>query len=92
MLLDVITRIKLLRSSGSAALHYGEAQGTTTTRDFVHKVSNTLKELRESKVTLKILEKAGIGSDKFRKPLIEESGELSAISATMILNKKKGLS
>jgi four helix bundle protein len=80
---------QLLRSSGSAALHYGEAQGTTTTNDFIHKVSNTLKELRESRVTLKILDTAVYGSDKLRKPLHEESMELSAISATMILNKKR---
>lgn len=31
---------QMLRSSGTAALHYGEAQGTITVKDFVHKVAN----------------------------------------------------
>ena len=80
---------QLLRSSGSAALHYGEAQGTITDRDFIHKSGNTLNELRETRVSLKILDKASYGNSDMRKILIQESGELSAISATMILNKKR---
>ena len=80
---------QILRSSGSAALHYGEAQGTTTDPDFIHKVSNVLKELRETRVSLKILNLASYGKSELRVLLIEESGELSAISAKMILNKKR---
>lgn len=80
---------QLLRSTGSAALHYGEAQGTTTDRDFVNKMSGVLKELRETLVSLKILNKVEFGDADFRTQLINESIELSAISAKMILNKKK---
>ncbi|HLF65677.1 MAG TPA: four helix bundle protein [Saprospiraceae bacterium] len=80
---------QILRSSGSAALHYGEAQGTTTGPDFIHKVSNVLKELRETRVSLKILNHASYGKHEQRASLIQESGELAAISAKMILNKKK---
>ena len=44
---------QLLRASGSAALHYGEAQGTNTIRDFIYKVSGTLKELKECSLSEK---------------------------------------
>jgi four helix bundle protein len=30
---------RLIRSSGSSALNYGEAQGTQTTKDFIHKAA-----------------------------------------------------
>jgi len=52
---------QLIRSSGSAALNYGEAQGTITNNDFIFKVSLTVKELKESRNSLKILDhiKAG---------------------------------
>ena len=80
---------QIMRSSGSSALHYGEAQGTTTEKDFIHKMSNVLKELKETKVSLKILNHVRYGDDSQRKWLLNESAELAAISAKMILNKKK---
>lgn len=79
---------QILRSSGSSALNYGEAQGTTTSKDFVHKMSFVLKELKETKVALKILNHAKYGEENRQKNLLKESGELAAISARMILNKK----
>jgi four helix bundle protein len=79
---------QILRSSGSAALHYGEAQGTFTDRDFIYKSSNTLKELKETRVSLKILENVRYGDPELRTLLLAEVKELCAISAKMILNKK----
>ncbi|WP_209401459.1 four helix bundle protein [Pseudozobellia sp. WGM2] len=46
---------QLLRSGGSAALNFGEPQGTHTNKDYIHKASISLKELKESRVNLKIL-------------------------------------
>ena len=80
---------QILRSSGSAALNYGEAQGTVTSKDFIHKMSIVLKELKETKVALKILNYAKIGEDKRRAYLQKAAEELAAISARMILNKKR---
>ncbi|MEM9847978.1 MAG: four helix bundle protein [Bacteroidota bacterium] len=57
---------QMLRSSGSSALNYGEAQGTITDKDFIHKMSLVLEELRETKVTLKILGFAKIGTETKR--------------------------
>ncbi len=52
---------QLLRSSGSAALNFGEAQGTKTNKDYISKASIALKELKETRVNLKILTKAKYG-------------------------------
>lgn len=79
---------QILRSSGSAALNYGEAQGANTDRDFIHKMSLVLKELKETRVALKILNYANVGDFKKRNLMLKESTELMAISAKMILNKK----
>ena len=46
---------QIMRSSGSSALNFGEAQGTNTDRDYINKASISLKELKESRVNLKIL-------------------------------------
>ncbi len=79
---------QILRSSGSAALNYGEAQGTTTSKDFIHKMSVVLKELKETKVAFKILKYGQIGDKNKLTFLLNEAEELAAISAKMILNKK----
>ena len=47
---------QLIRSSGSASLNFGEAQGTITDKDFVFKVSLVVIELKESRNSLKILD------------------------------------
>lgn len=80
---------QLLRSSGGAALNYGEAQGTLTPKDFVFKMSLVQKELRECRVNLKILD-YGESSGEIGE-LLEEVSELMAISAKMILNAQKKL-
>lgn len=81
---------QLTRSSGSAALNYGEAQGTVTTRDFINKMSIVQKELKESRVALKVLQYANLGDIKKRAWLLKEVKELTAIGGKMISNKQKG--
>ena len=46
---------QLLRSATSPSLNYGEALGSESKKDFVHKLGIVLKELRESLNCLKIL-------------------------------------
>jgi four helix bundle protein len=48
---------QLVRSGTSPALHYGEAQSAESRADFIHKLKILLKELRESKNALRIIEK-----------------------------------
>lgn len=48
---------QLLRSGTSPALNYGEAQAAESKNDFIHKMKICLKELRETNICLKIIEK-----------------------------------
>ncbi|WP_375325822.1 four helix bundle protein [Flagellimonas sp. GZD32] len=78
---------QLLRSAGSAALNFGEAQGTLTNKDYLHKASLTLKELKESRVNLKILSKINYGSKTAKDELLDEIEQLIKIISTIVRNK-----
>lgn len=79
---------QLIRSSGSAALNFGEAQGTNTGKDFIFKVGLSVKELKESRNSLKILNYIQEGDKNVRDLLLNEVEELIAIASKMIINKK----
>ncbi|MCZ8195990.1 MAG: four helix bundle protein [Flavobacterium sp.] len=79
---------QLIRSSGSSSLNFGEAQGTISDKDFVFKVGLAVKELKESRNSLKILNYIREGDETIRLLLIKEVEELIAIASKMIINKK----
>ena len=79
---------QLLRSGGSSALNFGEAQGTNSNKDYIYKASISLKELKESRVNLKILSKVNYGDASKRILLLDETEQLIRILATIIKNKK----
>ncbi|MCP9291044.1 four helix bundle protein [Gracilimonas sediminicola] len=71
---------QLLRSATSPALNYGEAQSAESIRDFIHKLQIVLKELRESFVILKIIDRADLYSNKSELDIaINECNELISI-------------
>jgi four helix bundle protein len=77
---------QLIRSSGSAALNYGEFAGAGTHKDRVNKLSICLKELKECKNNLRIQFKANLlKSDQNQ--LVDEALQLSKIVATIIKNQ-----
>ncbi|UWX54846.1 four helix bundle protein [Maribacter litopenaei] len=80
---------QLLRSSGSAALNFGEMQGAQTNNDFKNKASISLKELKESRINRKVLSKIEYGAIKSRNELLDETEQLIKILATIIKNKAK---
>lgn len=79
---------QLIRSSGSSSLNFGEAQGTISDKDFVFKVGLSVKELKESRNSLKILNYIDEGNENMRRLLLKEVEELIAIASKMIINKK----
>jgi len=79
---------QLIRSSGSSSLNFGEAQGTISDKDFVFKVGLSVKELKESRNSLKILNYIKEGEEITRTLLLKEVEELIAIASKMIINKK----
>lgn len=58
---------QLIRCGTSPTLNYGEAQSAASRNDFINKMTICLKELRETRVCLKIISK---------KPLIMENPKL----------------
>jgi four helix bundle protein len=73
-------RGQLTRSGTSAAPNYGEAQSAESRADFVHKIKVVLKELRESRVWLLIIQRAGLIKPAVQlNDIIQETNELIAI-------------
>ena len=78
---------QLLRSGGSSALNFGEMQGAQSDKDFKNKATISLKELKESRMNLKILSKIKYGNEASRIKLLDEVEQLIKIIATIIKNK-----
>lgn len=74
---------QIVRSSSGAALNYGEAQGTMTKKDFAHKITLVLRELKETRVSLRILHYLNLGDENRRTELLSETVELCAIFASI---------
>jgi four helix bundle protein len=86
----VILAKQLLRSSSSAALNYGEAQGAETSKDFIHKIGIVIKELRESYVNLRIIKESRICNNEIEvEALISENNELISIFFATLKTAKK---
>ena len=51
---------QIVRSGTSVALNYGEAQSAESKNDFIHKMKVVLKELRETFVALKIIQRSSL--------------------------------
>jgi len=82
---------QILRSSTSAALNYGEAQAAESRKDFAHKISLVLKELKETKINLRLMESM-VKEDKKSnlEDVLEECDHLIAIfHKTVITTRKK---
>jgi len=71
---------QIVRSCTSPALNYGEAQAAESRKDFIHKFKIILKELRETKVCLKLIKGTGLVKNENMINLSEkENDELIAI-------------
>jgi four helix bundle protein len=70
---------QLVRSATSPAPNYGEAQGAESRSDFIHKMKICLKELRETLIWLKIIERKPLCPPEQLRSIITECNELVAI-------------
>jgi len=81
---------QILRSSTGAALNFAEALSAESRKDFIHKTSIVLKELRESNVNLRIISRMKICKDEMKiNQAIQESEELVSIFYRSIETAKK---
>jgi len=89
---DYLTK-QLIRSASSSALNYGEARSAESTRDFLHKMKISLKELRECYINLRIQEGAKLTSDiDMLERLLKENNELISIFVISIKTSTSKLS
>ena len=96
MIIDVVdalpkTRVgnhiggQLIACGTSPAANYGEAQSAESSGDFIHKLKVVLKELRETRIWLKIIDrKKLIAAARLVTDALSECGELIAIFAKSI--------
>jgi four helix bundle protein len=83
---------QIIRSSTSCALNYGEAQNAESKKDFIHKSSIVLKELRETHINLQIIYRTErYNQVEILNGLIREADELLAIFTSSVLTAKKNL-
>ncbi len=83
---------QLLRSGTSVSLNYGEAQSGESRKDFIHKMKVVLKELRETFVCLKIIERTELfrNISKIEKAKLENN-ELISIFVKSVETAQKNL-
>ena len=70
---------QLVRSGTSPAPNYGEAQSAESRKDFIHKMKVALKELRETMIWLRIIERKPLCESSQMVKIINECDELIAI-------------
>ena len=80
-----------MRSGISPSLHYGEAQGAESKKDFIHKLGILIKELRESLNAMLIIKKSGLSKSENIDKSIIECKELIAIFNKSIQTTKNNL-
>jgi len=82
---------QLVRSGTSPASNYGEAQSAESRRDFIHKMRIAFKELRETRVWLRIvIRKSFLNDEKTVKAGLSECEELIRVFGKSIATAESG--
>ncbi|MEI6410673.1 MAG: four helix bundle protein [Bacteroidota bacterium] len=82
---------QIIRSGTAPALLYGEAQAAESRADFIHKMKIGLKELRETAICLKIIQKRNYFEPKKLDPITTECNELISIFVKSITTAKSNM-
>ena len=75
---------QIVRSGTSPAPNYAEGCAAESRRDFAHKLSISLKELRETKTWLRIVRKANLLPAQRLRAITDEADQLCAILSRSI--------
>jgi four helix bundle protein len=84
-----LVRIQLLKCGTSPGANYEEARGAESRADFIHKMGIVLKELKESRYWLRVIEEVPLLDRDQVHPAYVECEELTAIIAKSIFTAKK---
>jgi four helix bundle protein len=80
---------QLSKSGTAPALMYGEVQAAESRADFIHKMKMLLKELRETKISLRIINEKPIVQNSKVDSTLKECNELIGIFTKSIETAKK---
>ncbi|PYL50075.1 MAG: four helix bundle protein [Verrucomicrobia bacterium] len=75
---------QLLRSGTSPYGNHGEVEAAESLKDFIHKLKVCLKELKETRRWLRLIEKSKMLSEKSMIPILAETEQLIRIFFTSI--------
>ena len=75
---------QILRSGTSPAPNYGEARGAESQADFIHKLRIVLKELNETSIWLRVIERSHLVKSQLLVDIISETRELCRIFAASL--------
>jgi len=75
---------QLLRSGTSAAFHYGEVESAESRNDFIHKMKVCLKELREGRIALLIVQRKALLPERKVTRILGECEELVRIFSSSV--------
>jgi four helix bundle protein len=70
---------QILRSGTSPAPNYGEARGAESQADFIHKYGIVLKELNETFIWLRVIERSELLKKELMMDITEENKQLCRI-------------
>ena len=80
---------QMLRSGTSVGANVQEADAAESRNDFIHKLGIALKETRETRYWLALVDATILCNDSEVQALIQESTELAKILFTIIANTRK---
>jgi four helix bundle protein len=78
----------MVEAGTSVGAHYEEARGAESRADFVHKLGIALKECRETRYWLRVVDRAKMVPDELPGVLMAEANQLCAILGQSILTAK----
>ena len=80
---------QILRCGTSPAPNYGEARGAESRADFVHKLGVVLKELNETSIWLRVIERARMLPSESLMGIMQECKELCQIFTASIKTSRR---
>jgi four helix bundle protein len=80
---------QIMRSGTSPPPNYGEARGAESHADFVHKLRIVLKELNETKIWLRVIERSQMLKKELIIDIVGENKELCRIFTATLKTTRK---
>ena len=82
---------QILRSGTSPAPNYGEARGAESHADFVHKLRIVLKELNETSIWLRVIERSQLLRTQLLAEIINENNQLCRIFTASLKTARRNV-